>query len=403
MKSMKFLVSLVAVFALVFVFSASVSAQSVVIDRIGVNAQYTATGQNRIPTVTAGENMDIEVVFTSNLANTVSDVIVEAKLIGKSGYVVETEEFDVLGNGHTYNRRLSMQVPFDVDFNEKFALRISVEGRSGVLATQTIDLVVQSENDLLEILSIENEPEVKAGENLAIDVILKNRGRHKAEDNYVIARIPTLGISKTVYFGDLSVVDTSDPDFEDSAERRIYLKIPENAAEGLYTIEFEAYNSETSSLATKKIFVSKAGSQVVKSQESKTFAAGETQTYTMTVVNTGNSIKVYNLVVNADSSLNVDLADTVVVVPAGSSQSVRFDVSSSEEGTHQFTVNVESEGQIIDSAVFTANVEGRNIAGNAAVLLTVVLAIIFVVLLIVLIVLLTRKPETKEEIGESYY
>lgn len=402
MKSMKFLVSLVAVFALVLTFSIGVSAQSVIIDRIGINAQYV-TGPNHIPTVTAGENMDIEVVFTSNLPDKTTDVVIEAKILGRSGLEVETPEFDVLGKGHTYNRRLSLKAPFDVDFNEEFKLQISIYGRAGNLVTVEVPFVVQADNDLLEILSIENSPEVKAGENMAIDVVLKNRGRHRAEDNYVIARIPDLGISKTVYFRDLSVVDISDPELEDSAERRLYLQIPENAVEGLYTLEIEAYNSETSTLATKKIFVSKAGSQVVSSQNSKSFAAGETKTYTMTIVNTGNSIKVYNLVVDSDSSLNVELADTVVVVPAGSSQTVRFDVSSSEEGTHGFTVNVQSEGQVIDSATFTAEIEGKKFANNAAVLLTVVLAIIFVVLLIVLIVLLTRKPETKEELGESYY
>ena len=114
---------------------------------------------------------------------------------------------------------------------------------------------------------------------------------------------------------------------------------------------------------------------------------------------------VYDLVVDADSGLSVDFDESVVAVPAGSSKSVQITAMASEDGEYGFVVNVYSEEQLIDSAEFTANVEGRSsaVTGNAVVLLTVILAIVFVVLLVVLIVLLTRKPEKAENYGESYY
>jgi preprotein translocase subunit SecG len=66
-----------------------------------------------------------------------------------------------------------------------------------------------------------------------------------------------------------------------------------------------------------------------------------------------------------------------------------------------------SNGDLVESKEFAANVEGTSLntgfSGNTAVVLTVVLAIIFVVLLVVLIVLLTRKPQKTQEFGESYY
>ncbi|MEK6847195.1 MAG: hypothetical protein AABY16_03450, partial [Nanoarchaeota archaeon] len=74
------------------------------------------------------------------------------------------------------------------------------------------------------------------------------------------------------------------------------------------------------------------------------------------------------------------------------------------EGEYDFTVNVhDANNALVGSQSFTANAEGRAVAGNAAVVLTIILAIVFVVLLVVLIVLLTRKPAKAEEIGESYY
>jgi preprotein translocase subunit SecG len=99
-----------------------------------------------------------------------------------------------------------------------------------------------------------------------------------------------------------------------------------------------------------------------------------------------------------------------VVVPAGTSRTVEFLVDSDTRDEYTFNVDVLSDGgALIDSKTFSANVvEGKGtgstgVQANTTVLLTVILAIIFVVLLVVLIVLLTRKPESKEEYGESYY
>jgi len=77
---------------------------------------------------------------------------------------------------------------------------------------------------------------------------------------------------------------------------------------------------------------------------------------------------------------------------------------SSREGNYNFKVTVlDSSNNVVGEKSFVANVEGRAVGGNAAVVLTIILAIIFVVLLVVLIVLLTRKPAKAEETGESYY
>ena len=95
--------------------------------------------------------------------------------------------------------------------------------------------------------------------------------------------------------------------------------------------------------------------------------------------------------------------EPVIAVPAGNSKAIKYDVSAAKAGTYTFTANIYSSGNLVKTETFTANVQGTGIAGNATVLLTVVLAIIFVVLLVVLIVLLTRKPEKKEDFGESYY
>ena len=106
-----------------------------------------------------------------------------------------------------------------------------------------------------------------------------------------------------------------------------------------------------------------------------------------------------------DTGLTVDLEDSVVVVPAGSSKSVKVNARSNKNGEYNFKVSaLGANNVVVGEQDFTANVEGRAaVGGNAAVVLTIILAIVFVVLLVVLIVLLTRKPAKSDELGESYY
>lgn len=413
MKARNFLASLVAVFVLALVLvpyaSAAPFAEITQIKVDGVD--YDFVGYPDI-SAEAGEIIPIQVVF--NALEDVSDVRVTAHLRGSDGFDDSTERFRVIA-GNEYRKTLYVQMPTDLDdTSERKIVQIDIEqenGQGGVW--QKVYFEVQRGSYDLEILSIESADEVSAGETLALDVVLKNIGFEESKDNYVEAVIPELGARSRVYFGDLSEIDqpirdgSNDRlDKEDTVERRIYLKIPSNAATGVYEIALTAFNDDTEVTAIKRIVVTSSGmSSVFSPLNTKTFGSNEMGEYTMTVVNAGNSIKVYNLVVEAEEGLNVDLDETMFAVPAGSSKVVMFKASAAEEGTYDFTVNVHSDGELVQQEGFVAKVEGTSSisGGNAAVVLTIILAIIFVVLLVVLIVLLTRKTETKEEFGESYY
>ena len=238
-------------------------------------------------------------------------------------------------------------------------------------------------------------------------MVLKNRGRYDAEDTFVIASISALGISKKIFLEDLSFIDQSGNDDEDdSLQGRILLAIPANAAPGLYTVEIKAFNDDSETTAARRVEIvsGNANSMIVSSASSKTFSSGSDGKYTLTIVNSGNKILVYNLVTESDDGLTVDLDDSVVVVPAGSSKSINLVASSNREGKYDFKVTVlGADNVVVSEKEFVANVEGKAVSGNAAVVLTIVLAIVFVVLLVVLIVLLTRKPAKADESGESYY
>jgi uncharacterized membrane protein len=285
-------------------------------------------------------------------------------------------------------------------------LEVSVESKDGSYKQEFV-FVAQRESYITEILDVNMASTVKAGSTMPVDIVLKNRGYHDSQDQFVKITIPALGVTSRAYFGDLSSVDQPN-DYtlnNDAAERRMYVAIPSNAPAGVYDVEVEAYNADSSTVANKKIAVaaSTADNAIVSAISTKTFAPGEKVSYTTTLVNSGDKIALYEVVLSSSSGLTVSTDSPVVAVPAGNSNVVKYDVSADKAGTYTFTANIYSSGNLVKTETFTANVQGTGVAGNATVLLTVVLAIIFVVLLVVLIVLLTRKPEKKEEFGESYY
>jgi hypothetical protein len=380
------------------------------IDYVRAESSYDLIGGENIA-LFADNTLNLRVVFTSDaiISDGVEEnVRVNARILGEPGISDMTERFDVLEGGRTYSKFLTLNLPNDIDPEETFVLEVTVESNSEEADTKQFNLQIQRNSYTLEILSVETDSSANAGETIAIDVVVKNRGRQESEDTFVEASIPELGVSKRIFLGDLSAVDQNDPDKFDSAQGRIYLNIPSNAQVGLYNIEIEAFNDDTETTVTKRLEIGSASSMsgVISSLTTKNFASGEEVTYTFSIVNSGQGIRVYTLIPEVDDGLTVDLDETVVAVPAGTSKTVKLTALAERDGNYNFNVNVHaSDGELVGVQEFVAEVEGKaSVAtGSTAVVLTIVLAIIFVVLLIVLIVLLTRKPAQSEEFGESYY
>lgn len=409
MENRKILVSLVAALALIAVMAYSASA----LNDFGTITSVEVNGVEGLNSANiaafAGETLPVRVTFTSNDFNdSVEDVRVKIWISGAREYSVTSDRFDVLPS-RTYSKLFSVKVPSDIDPNEDLSLEVSVESRNNgrIDISLPVQISAQRESYVVEVLDVAMESQISSGSKLALDIVLKNRGRQFAEDTFVVARIPALGVESKAYFGDLAPVDQNDPaEKEDAVERRMFLNTPSNAPAGVYLVEIQAYNSDSVTTVTKKVAIVGAGdsSRVITASNSKTFAAGEQETYTVTLVNAGNNVMVYDLVIDAPAGLSVNADEPVVAVPAGTSRTVRLTAEAEKAGKYNFAVNVNSDGNLVKTENFVANVEGnRAIGANATVLLTVVLAIIFVVLLVVLIVLLTRKPQKNEEFGESYY
>jgi uncharacterized membrane protein len=370
--------------------------------------------------VFAGESFPVRIEFTAN-ENSEGPLEISAWIQGAKG---ETEVTKLLNrdliDGSHYNAGFSVFVPSDLDDDDEITrdltLVIRIESDEGSYE-QDFDLEAQRKANLLNVLLVDFDSVAKVDSTLPVTIVLKNTGSHKADDTFVTVSIPALGTSKTVFFSDLFPVENCDEDLEcgnaeedneDTLERRVFLTIPNGVAPGIYEVAVTATSDDAETTVIKPLSIvgSAIEGQILANPSGKTFAVGQTATYEMILVNTGNKIGVYNLVPQSNDALTVSLSDVLTTVPAGSSKTVLVDVTANREGTFNFGVTAVSDG-FSETALYSATVEGRSsgVSGtdNNFVALTVVLAIIFVVLLIILIVLLTRKPEKSEEFGESYY
>jgi hypothetical protein len=402
MTSIRNLVSLVAVLAFALLGIANVSAFATITD-VQVSGIHAYSAGTTVATF-AGDTIPVLVVF--NADSNASDVRVKAWISGESAYSVASDRFDVIA-GNVYSKLIAVKAPTNIDPEEAFKLEVSIESRNdGVGAETTVDLTAQRESYVVEILDVNMDSKVTAGKSLALDIVLKNRGRHMAEDTFVAVTIPALGVQQKAYFGDLSAVDQADPDKEDAVERRMYVSVPSDAPAGVYAVQIDAYNADSTATVSRKLAVSSESSEstVISASTASTFAVGEKGKYSVTVVNAGDKIGIYQLGFETTSGLSLSADEPVFAIPAGSSKTVTFEASATKAGTYNFAAVVGSNGNVVQRQEFSATVEGSSsVAGNATLLVTIVLAIVFVVLLVVLIVLLTKKPQKSEEFGESYY
>lgn|GEM_PF-287856 len=359
---------------------------------------------NNNPSVIAGETVTVKVTFTS--IATTTNVRIKAELEGdKDSVEAMTGSFDVEA-GHTYTKTLKLEVPFELkdDTSDDLELSVRLWNSDYESEYENIALLVQRPSYNPVVKSISVAQSVDAGETFPVDILVKNMGYNDLEDLYVTVGIPTLGVQKTAYFGDLVTKEscTEDCEEEDTVSGRIYLEIPYGVEAGIYNLEVLVENDDVESTFVRQVAIqNNLPENVIVTSDKKTVAVGEEAEYTLLLVNPTDSLLVYKVIVESNDDVSSSVDSAVVAVPAGSSKTVTVTAKAKSEGEYTFDVNILSNEKLVDKVTLQLKAEGK--AVNPIVVLTVVLAIIFLVLLVVLIVLIGRKPQKTEEFGESYY
>jgi len=378
-----FLVSLIAflaVIALATTFVSAANSLDITVNEIKVNGM-------EIPdfdvAAEANEVVPVTLQFTAN--ENASDVKVSAWISGESKDRVEISFRDLV-EGKEYVARLALGLPSKIDPEEDKTLILRIESDAGDWESDSnLVLGMQRAPYNANLIFAELDSTVQAGSSVPVDIVVKNDGRHNIEDLVVEVSIPELGISKKAYFGDLVPVDECDDEdcnHQDSVEGKISVKIPSNAKTGTYQVNIKASNDDTDSIIKKQITVvgSELEASVIVPVSTKELSKGDSADYDVVIVNSGSNIAVFELVPATTEDLIVSVANPVVTVQAGSSQTVKVNAKTLKEGTYSFAVDVNSDNALVKKVNFTAKVASKPLASNTVVL-TIVLAIILVVLL----------------------
>lgn len=397
MKKNVLLVPFIAAMALLFVGMVSAAELAT-----SVGTEFNGVLLSSGTTMTGDVSSTVPVRVTFNAIENMSDVKINVRMEGHREEIsASTSRFDIV-YGQTYTKLLNLKLPSDADdLTSKYTLYVEIVSKSD-RTEKEYTVSMQRESYTFQILAVDYTSEVVGGDVVPVSVVMKNTGYNRADDIFVIASIPELGISSRGYFGDLiPVEDYIDyDDEEDSASKVVYLRIPENAQSGVYDLEVMVYNKDSEAMTRRPIAVkTSASSMALAAVKNKDLSAGETIEYELILVNSGNNVRVYTLNAVSGDDLKVSVPAVVTVGPA-SSQNVKILVSADSDakvGTYTFSVDVDGE-----QIVFGANVTKETVS-TSVVALTVILIIIFVVLLAVLIILLTRKEKPAEEVETSYY
>ena len=269
------------------------------------------------------------------------------------------------------------------------------------------------------------ENEVKAGRVLLASLRLKNTGHKDEQGVKVRVSIPELGVSASDFVDEIEKEDDND---DQVTSNELFLRIPEDAETGEYTLRAEAFFSDLDEKVTKEVKVRVIGEEKSASKsEEKTIvvvptdvqavtAGGAEVAYPITLTNAGSASKTY--IVTADSAnwgtVRVGPSNVAVVEP-GQSRAVNVYVSANKgvSGEQMFLVSIKSDDKTLKQIPFKAVVSGSNnvAAPGTGSKLKTVLEVLVVVLLVVLVLvalvfgfnkMMKGSNDGKEE-GETYY
>ncbi len=375
------------------------------------------TYQYNTPALERDSQLAVKVVFKAE--KDLSNVKVHVWLNGyREELEARTGEFDVF-KGNLYSKTLFIEVPYDIDARDLYTLYAKLEGKKEFTGVDEakIDMNVQRIANILDILSVDlydhNRDNIfNAGSTMYADVVVKNRGNHKADDVYVKISVKELVISRNVYLGDLEAYDNHYSHNNDDTKRvTIALSLPTDTATGSYTVEIEAYNSELNDKETREIVVEREldkSVEIIPQITEATFGTGATAQYSLLVSNTGETDENFIIeVLGANSWATTVVSPASFNLEAGESKIVQIDLTAAkdaEAGKYPFTVRVRY-GNEAKQFNFMANVT-KGVTVDWKVILMIIgiaLAVAIIVLLVITLIKQNKSGfEEKPEL-ESYY
>jgi len=410
------------------VLMSTVAFAAVSIDEVKVDGTIlTISSSNMILDVDRGDDLSIKVTLSSN--DSADDVQVEAVLRGlDSRERVEdiTDTFD-MKSGVTYVKRLTLPLVQKLD-QDQYALRIRVSDRDSPTVELTYELDVGTQRHDVEIRDVVLSPnnEVKAGRALLATVRLRNRGEKEEDGVKVVVSIPELGVSAADFVDELEEEGSGNDDQATTEE--MFLRIPDNAQTGEYTLRVEVWFDDMDEKNTKEMTVFVLGQDnaasgsppkthektvisVAVDRQTATQGGGEVA-YPITLTNAGTSSRTY--IVSADGAAWANFRvspSNVMVLDAGDSKAFTVFVSANSNapvGQQTFTVTVSNGDKVLKQLPLSLNVQASSAgAGQLKEGLKVGLVVLVVLLIVVGLIMgfsrLRGDDDEEDDEEKTYY
>jgi len=419
--------------------NASAYDNSYYIDHVKVDGTTADEYGNTAVEVTRGDTVTLEVWVRGGYSG---DAVDDAKVkawIGGYEYddIEDTSDIFEIEPGVVHKEILRLEIPEDMDVE-----RLNdpdVENLGYYLHVKVYDddnddenvytLRIREDRHDVKIEDVIFNPidlKVEAGKMLYATVWLENIG-YKIEKNVdVEISVPELGISARGKIKELATWfdEEEDDDDENIGSVDLFMKIPENAKKGNYDLNVEVIfsNGYDSNLETYTLSVDGKAAPQIKEEvtisfdtTSQTVEQGKGAVYKVSFANLGADPETFTMdVTGTQGWATVRVDPSSVTIGTDSTAEMYVYVSVNENtaiGTHFFTVNVKSNGDLVDSVNMKTEVTGKSSDGlsgfkNGLIVAGIILLIILIILGIVLAARRGSKEEDIEEPsgeGKSYY
>lgn len=429
---MKKIFSLLTVF-LFGVLMSSIALADITVEFVKVNGDEVfdteSTEQpNFILDVDRGDDLDVKVRLSSDQA--LDDVQIEAVLRGvdsRDSVDDITDTFD-MKTDVTYTKRLTLPLIQKID-QDQYKLRIRISDRDSPTEELTYELDIGTKRHDVEIRDVVLSPssEVKAGRALLATVRLRNRGDKDEDGVKVVVSIPELGVSAADFIDE---IDAEDEDDDQATSEEMFLRIPDSAETGEYTVRVEVFFDDGDKRNVKETAIFVLGQDkvtemppkadektiitVAVDKQSAVQGGGEVA-YPITLTNAGASSKTYTVQADGAAWANFRVSPSnVLVIDAGDSKAFTVFVSANGNaplGDQTFTVTVNSGAKVLKQLPLSINVQqGQATGGVSTVKRGLEIGLVVLVILLVIIGLIIgfsrlRGDEEEVEEGEekTYY
>ncbi|MFH1455938.1 MAG: hypothetical protein ABIF40_03240 [archaeon] len=351
-----------------------------------LNVEINGVDMPSTVSVELGETIDIEVELWSEV-NNAEDLKIEAWVGGYEYDDIEdtTGMFDVK-SGVTYTKDLSLNIPSDMDVENKneYTLNLRIFDGDSVESYEYV-LFIERARHTLNLLDVEFDSNVNAGDELAVDVRVENFGENKEEDIRVEAEL--VGVdSDRVYIDELAAFEEDgddEPESSDSAS--LTLNVGDDVVSGEYellvTLTYNRGHDSMTESYTVTVDGAEAavadndavtevteGTIIAVDSTSLSLVAGEENSLKVLIANLGSENAMYTVAVSgtqlwADSTVS----SSFVSVPAGQVGEAYVYLTAkddAEAGDHVFTLQISEGNDLVGEASLTATVSDANNALN---------------------------------------